>query len=182
MKLVYNSLFYKVVSVIRFFLLRIRYLNRFRVDKMSMIGRRCGIYIRDKGSIRCNGRMILNDDVMLYTEGILRLGDKFGINSYSRIVAHESITIGNHVTIGQMVAILDHDHDFAIKGDNLELEGYRTAPVSIGSNIWIGDKVTVLKGVSIGDNVVIGANTLVNKDVPSNCVIGGFPFRILKKL
>ena len=119
---------------------------------------------------------------MLYTKGILSVGNNFYLNRYSRIVAHQSISIGDQVTIGQFVSILDHDHNFEMKKGQLTLDGYLTAPVKIGSNVWIGDKSTILKGVTIGDNVVVGANTLVNKDVPSNSVIGGVPFKILKSI
>ncbi|MEL6141980.1 MAG: acyltransferase [Bacteroidota bacterium] len=119
---------------------------------------------------------------MLYAKGQLNIGKKLGVNRYSRIVAHEEVNIGDNVTIGQMVSILDHDHDFFMENQQLQLSGYRTAPVNIGNNIWIGDKCTILRGVTIGDNVVIGANTLVHKNVPPNVVIGGNPFRILKEL
>ena len=147
-----------------------------------MIGRGCGIHIFDNGKIICRERIIVDDQVMLYAKGALQIGKRFGINRYSRIVAHENITIGDHVTIGQMVSILDHDHQYEIVKEQLQLDGYKTAPITIGNNIWIGDKCTILKGVTIGDNVVVGANTLVHKDVPSNVVIGGIPFKILKKL
>ena len=147
-----------------------------------MIGKRCGIYIQGKGKISCKGRIIVNDDVMIQTKGKLIIGEQFGINSYSRIVAHEKIEIGNNVTIGQMVSILDHDHHYEMKNQNLQLDGYDTAPVKIGNNVWIGDKATILKGVTIGNNVVVGANTLVNKDIPDNSVAGGVPVRVLKKL
>ena len=81
-----------------------------------------------------------------------------------------------------MVSILDHDHRYTFEGDDLQLDGYVTAPITIGNNVWIADKVTILKGVTIGDNVVVGANSLVHKDVPANSVVGGVPFRVLKKL
>ena len=147
-----------------------------------MIGKRCGIHIFKGGKIICQGRIIVNDDVMLYAKGELKIGEKFGINKYSRIVAHEQITIGNNVTIGQFVGILDHHHHYSFAGENMQLDGYVTAPVSIGNNVWIADKCTILKGVKIGNNVVIGANTLVHKDVPDNVVVGGVPFKILKSL
>lgn len=147
-----------------------------------MIGKRCGIHIFKNGNITAKGRIIVNDDVMLYAKGKLTLGEQFGINKYSRIVAHEHIQIGNNVTIGQFVSILDHDHKYTFVGENMQLDGYITAPISIGNNVWIADKCTILKGVSIGNNVVVGANTLVHKNVPDNVVIGGSPFRILKRL
>lgn len=147
-----------------------------------MIGARCGIHIFQQGSIVCDGRIILDDDVMLYAKGSIQIGRQFCLNRYSRIVAHQRIEIGEAVTIGQGVSILDHDHQYQMREDKLQLEGYTTAPVRIGNRVWIGDKCTILKGVTIGDNVVVGAHTLVHKDVPSGVVIGGNPFRILKNL
>lgn len=147
-----------------------------------MIGQRCRIYILKNANITCHGRIILSDDVMIHSKGSLIIGDMFGMNNYSRIVAHESIRIGSHVTIGQMVSILDHDHHYKMVDGSMKLDGYKTSPITIGNNVWIGDKTTIVKGVTIGNNVVIGANTLVNKNVPDNCVIGGVPFKILKEL
>jgi maltose O-acetyltransferase len=151
---------------------------------MSMIGSGCGIHISRQGRVRCAGRIIVNDRVMLQTQssGTLSIGEQFYINRYSRIVAHERIEIGRNVTIGQMVTILDHDHHYTFVGEDMKLAGYDTAPVKIGSNVWIADKVTILKGVTIGNNVVVAANALVNKDVPDNSVVGGVPAKVLKSL
>ncbi|MFK7936617.1 MAG: acyltransferase, partial [Saprospiraceae bacterium] len=167
---------------LRFAWARLFYGKKFSVPRLSMLGRNCGIHIFKTGEIRASGRMIVNDHVMLYAKGKLQVGANFNINKYSRIVAHERIEIGDHVTIGQFVSILDHDHHYQFSGDQLQLDGYDTAPIRIGNNVWIADKCTILKGVSIGNNVVMGAHTLVNKDVPDNVVIGGSPFRILKQL
>ena len=182
MKVLYKSKLYKTIAVGRYLLLRLYYRGKFRCHNLSMIGSQCGIHILEQGEIICRGRIIVDNNVMLLSKGKLEIGKRFGINRYSRIVAHEQIKIGDHVTIGQMVSILDHDHAYSMKEGKLELEGYKTAPIKIGSNIWIGDKCTILKGVTIGDNVVIGAHTLVNKNVPSGVVIGGQPFKILKYL
>ena len=54
--------------------------------------------------------------------------------------------------------------------------------IVIGNNVWLGDKVSVLSGVNIGDNVIVGANSVVTKNVPSNCVVAGIPAKIIKKL
>jgi len=182
MKLVYKSWFYKSMAVLRYFFLRLYYQGRFQCPNLSMIGNNCGVHIFKKGKILCAERIIVDDHVMLYSKGLIEVGKRFCINRYSRIVAHDNIQIGDYVTIGQMVSILDHDHSYKMKEGNLQLEGYKTAPIKIGNNIWIGDKCTILKGVTIGDNVVIGAHTLVHKDVPPNVVIGGNPYKILKTI
>ncbi len=182
MRILYKSKLYKIIAVGRYLILKLWYRSKFQCPRLSMVGKRCGIHIFKKGRILCKGRIIVDDDVMLFSKGELRLGKRFCINRYSRIVAHDQIEIGDNVTIGQMVSILDHDHHYKMEKENLTLDGYSTAPVKIGNNIWIGDKCTILKGVTIGDNVVIGANTLVHKNVPAGSVIGGVPFKILKEL
>ena len=182
MKLVYKSWTYKVFSVLRYLFASIWYGGRLKCGQLSMIGKNTSIHIFKGGKIICKGRIIIDDSVMLYAKGKIIIGENFCINRYSRIVAHEKIEIGDNVTIGQMVSILDHDHKYKMSDDNLELEGYTSAAVHIKSNIWIGDKCTILKGITIGNNVVIGANTLVHKDVPDGVVIGGNPFKILKKI
>lgn len=166
----------------RYLLARARYQDRFRCGEWSMIGERCGIHVFQGGIIQAQGRMIVDDDVMLYAKGKIQIGRQFCINRYSRIVAHEHIRIGDQVTIGQGVAILDHDHKYEMTGGKLDLDGYTTEAIRLGNNIWIGDKCTILKGVTVGNNVVIGAHTLIHKDVPSNVVVGGVPFKILKNL
>ena len=54
--------------------------------------------------------------------------------------------------------------------------------VVIGNNVWIGDKVAILAGVRIGDGAIIGANSVVTKDVPANCVVGGIPAKEIKNI
>lgn len=182
MRLAYFSTLYKMGAVIRFYIAKIYYGKRMVSSTQSMIGRNCGIHIFKNGTIECKGRIIINDHVMLYAKGTIVFGKRFYTNRFTRIVAHDKIEIGNNVTIGQMVTILDHDHKYTFEDENMKLDGYVTAPIKIGNNVWIADKCTILKGVTIGDNVVAGANTLIHKDVPSNCVIGGVPFKILKEL
>ena len=55
-------------------------------------------------------------------------------------------------------------------------------PVEIGNDVWIGGNVTILPGITIGNNVVVAAGAVVTKDVPDNCVVGGVPARILKNI
>ncbi len=57
-----------------------------------------------------------------------------------------------------------------------------TAPISIENNVWIGEKATILKGVSIGENSVIGAGSVVTKSIPANCVAVGSPAKVIRRL
>lgn len=168
--------------MLRFLRARAFHGRRFMVKRMSMIGKRNGIYAESDGRICCSGRMILGDDVMLFSKGTLEIGDGFGVNNFSRIVTHEHVTIGDNVTLGQSVSILDHDHNYKMTDGIMSLDGYVTSPITIGSNVWIADKCTILKGVTIGSNVIIGANSLVNKDIPDNSIAAGSPARVMKSI
>ena len=102
----------------------------------------------------------------------LILGSGF-INSNCEIRCSESISIGENVAIAPEVIIRDSD-DHQIVGSK------KTSPINIGNHVWIGTRAMILKGVSIGDNSVIAAGSIVTHDVPSNCLVAGVP-AIIKK-
>ena len=102
------------------------------------------------------------------SRGILRIGNNVSLNRNSMIICHDCITIGDRVAIGPNVAIYDHDHIYGMEG--LE-SGYRTAPVVIERNCWIGAGVIILKGVHIGEGSVIGAGCVVKGNIPAHTVV-----------
>lgn len=114
------------------------------------------------------------------------IGNNCNIGEYSHISAINKITIGNGLLTGRYVYIGDNSHGGLSMEEanippirrNLQSKG----EVVIGNNVWIGDKATILAGVHIGDNVIVGANSVVTKDVPSNCMVAGCPAKILKQL
>ena len=80
----------------------------------------------------------------------------------------------------EMVSIRDHDHAFADRRRPYREQGFVAAPVHVGRNVWLGAKVTVCQGVRIGDNTVVGANAVVTRDLPANCVAVGIPARVVR--
>ena len=68
------------------------------------------------------------------------------------------------------VQIYDHDHDFRVEG-GVKAGKYKTAPVEIGNNVWIGANTIILRGTKIGDNAVIGAGCVVKGEVPAGAVL-----------
>ncbi len=112
---------------------------------------------------------------------MITVGDNNHFSNNISVVANERITIGNRCLLGDLVAI--YDCDFHEMNPLTRHQGSGpTAPVSIGDNVWIGSRSIILKGVTVGDNSVIAAMSLVNKPVPPNCVVGGVPARIIKEL
>ncbi|MFO7976661.1 MAG: acyltransferase [Candidatus Hydrogenedentota bacterium] len=172
----------RIVAFFRF--LRFSLLVKgFHARKLSFIGYKVEISCKNQGYINCHGKIRLDNYSELQSYGKMTLGNHLVLNKFSRIIALDSIEIGENVTIARFVSILDHDHSFIQDKDgSLMLKGYKTAPIKIGNNVWIGDKVSITKGVTIGDNVIVGANSVVTKDIPSNCISAGVPCKVVKKL
>lgn len=114
------------------------------------------------------------------------IGDNCNIGEHTHISAIKKIKIGDGLLTGRYVYIGDNSHgelsleDAIIPPINRKLVS--KGEVVIGNNVWIGDKATILSGVHIGDNVIVAANAVVTKEVPSNCVVAGVPANIIKKL
>lgn len=107
------------------------------------------------------------------------IGDGVWINNNAVIIAERSsISIGANTLIGSEFTVYDSDfHDLHPKR---RMSGtHECDPVSIGDNVFIGSRVTILKGVNIGNNSVIAAGSVVNIDVPENMIAGGVPARLL---
>jgi acetyltransferase-like isoleucine patch superfamily enzyme len=110
-------------------------------------------------------------------------GDYLAINRGCHIDGRGGITIGNYVLIGPNVFIGSSNHVVSPK-DNAPrlLLGHNPEPVHIGNNVWIGANAVICPGVSIGDQSVVGAGSVVTKDVPGSVVVAGSPAHIIKTL
>ena len=116
------------------------------------------IVIRDGVKIRCNN------------DGVVSIGDGVGLNNNCLLNAMEEIKIGENTIIGQDVKMYDHDHDYKSEGKR-RYTGFKTAPINIGRNVWVGSGCIILKGSQIGDNCVIAASTVVKGVVPDNTIV-----------
>lgn len=111
----------------------------------------------------------------------LTIGDHCGFSG-SVINALLSIDIGNRVLLGANVTISDSDrHPIDARKRALGASG-RCMAITIGNDVWVGMNTIILKGSTIGDNVVIGANSVVSGHIPSNCIAIGSPARVVKLL
>lgn len=102
------------------------------------------------------------------------------INHNAYLMDGGSITIGSHCFIGPNCGMYTATHPIAAELRNRGLE--KALPIVIGNNCWLGSNVTILPGVTIGDNAVIGAGSVVTKDVPANVVASGNPCRIIRPI
>ncbi len=112
----------------------------------------------------------------------LELGSNVSINRSCTINAAGGVKIGDNTLIGPKVIIYSQNHRFDIEGVLIRKQGYILKEVIIGKNVWIAARATILPGVNIGDNSVIGSNTLVSKNIPPNSLVVGNPGRVIRKI
>ena len=123
-----------------------------------------------------NGKFHMNENsnIWITHSGKLILNGGF-INENVTITCAKQIIIGKNAHIAREAVIRDYD------GHYIEDVAYRTSkPVIIGDNVWIGYRAMILKGVTIGDNSVVAANSVVTKDVPANSIVAGNPAKVIK--
>ena len=111
----------------------------------------------------------------------LRCGNRVFINFNATILAQAPITLGDDVMIGPNCSLITVGHPVA--DHQMRRGGWEQAkPISIGENTWLGANVTVLPGVSIGKQCVVGAGTLVTRDIPDNSLVLGSPGTVVRTL
>ena len=106
----------------------------------------------------------------------MRFGEHVFINHSFTAMSVGGIWLGDRVQIGPHVTIVTDNHDFSNRSVLI------CKPVKIGNDVWIGANVTILPGVTVGENAVIAAGAVVTKDVPANSIVGGNPAKVIRTL
>jgi maltose O-acetyltransferase len=111
----------------------------------------------------------------VYRYGGIVLGERCALGDYTQLINHASIEIGDDFISANELLINSGTHDPTTLTP-------RVAPIKIGKRVWCGLRVTILAGVTIGDDVVVGAGSVIIRDVPSGSVVAGVPARVIRKL
>ena len=165
----------------RFFRWRLR--NRHIVTEgFVFMGKNVELYAR-KGY----GRMVVgrwvhlgNGNSLRCHEGNLRIGDKCVFGKDNTVNCFLDIEFGARTIVADWVYVCDFDHVYADVTRPIKDQGIVKSPVRVGPDCWLGVKVSVLRGVSIGTGSVVAAHAVVNRDLPAMSVAGGVPARVLK--
>ncbi len=104
----------------------------------------------------------------------IRVGKRTVLGAYSFLYASQSITLGDDCLIAPFVYFVDSDHARSREAP-MNTQGMETAPIVIGNDVWIGARVVVTRGVTVGDGAILAAGAVVNQDVPPYAIFGGVP-------
>ncbi|MCM3670896.1 acyltransferase [Mesobacillus maritimus] len=163
------TLLFKIfISTIRLFLTSLLSFGRVQWKFPVSISLKSKLQVNNKGKIGLGYRSEIEEYTNICSRsGKVTINNHVYINRNGTIICHEGITIGEGTTIGPNIVIYDHDHDFR----SSERGKFKSAPIVIGKNVWIGANVTILKGVTVGDNAVIGAGCIITKDIPESVIV-----------
>lgn len=140
----------------------------------------CELVLDKRAKMVCVGDLILYEGVCVRIAESAKcvLGNHTYLNRSTSIDCTLEITIGNYCAISDNVQILDSDfHTITYDG----ITSIGSKPIHIGNHVWIGRSAIILKGVTIGDGAIIGAGSVVTRDIPPRCLAVGNPARVIKK-
>ena len=155
--------------------------RRWRSDGPFFLGRGLELKIEPRGEIRFGRFVWIGDGTKIRShEGVVEIGAKTVMGQECTISAYQRVRIGDECVIADRAMFIDFDHGMVEVERPIRLQGIYKRDVEVGNNVWIGYGACVLRGVSVGDNSVIGSNAVITKDVPANAVVGGIPARIIR--
>lgn len=174
-----------ITSGLRIVLNKIKLGKRLRLYSiMQFFGRSIEINASADSTIIIGKKNYFSNYVKIgaFNNATLSFGQNNFFNRNVLIVCLNNITIGSNNLFGPNVVIVDHNHKYDDPNKLICKQGYTSAPITIGSNIWISGNVTICQGVTIVDRVVIGANSVVSKDCNEPGVYVGIPAKKIRDI
>jgi acetyltransferase-like isoleucine patch superfamily enzyme len=161
--------------------LKLRWRRRLETDGLAFVGPGVTFEI-GRGAKVALGRWswIGHGSKIRAHEGEVRIGAKSVLGQECTISAFQHISIGRECIVADRVMLIDFDHGVVEVERPIRKQGIYKRDVRVGHNVWIGYGACLLRGVTVGDNAIIGTSSVVTRDVPANAVVGGVPARRLR--
>ena len=165
----------------RYVLLRARYGRRLQTDGPCFVCSGVRLEIGRDATLRI-GRWawIGNDTKIRVHEGEVSIGAKTVIGQECTISAYQHVSIGRECIVADRVMLIDFDHGVVEVERPIRLQGIYKRDVHVAHNVWIGYGACILRGVTVGENAIVGTSAVVTRDVPANAVVGGIPARVIR--
>jgi acetyltransferase-like isoleucine patch superfamily enzyme len=174
----------------RYALLALRYLRRrcltragwrWRTDGPLFLGGGLELQIAPRGRVEF-GRFVWigHGSKIRCHEGVVEIGAKTVMGQECTVSAYRRVRIGEQCVIADRAMFIDFDHGVVEVERPIRKQGIYKRDVEVGSNVWIGYGACILRGVRVGDNSIVGTNSVVTKDVPANAVVAGIPAQVIR--
>jgi acetyltransferase-like isoleucine patch superfamily enzyme len=165
----------------RYALLKLRHGRRLQTDGICFICPGVHLEIGPDATLRIGRWAWLGHGCKIRVhEGEVSIGAKTVIGQECTISAYQHVSIGRECIIADRVMLIDFDHGVTEVERPIRAQGIYKRDVRVGHNVWMGYGACVLRGVSIGDNSIVGTSAVVTRDFPANSVLGGVPARVLR--
>ena len=165
----------------RWVVLKLRYRKRLQTDGICFVCPGVHLEIGRHATLRIGRWAWIGHGCKIRVhEGEVSIGAKSVIGQECTISAFRHVSIGRECILADRVMLIDFDHGVVEVDRPIRLQGIYKRDVHVGHNVWIGYGACVLRGVTIGDNSVVGTSAVVTKDVPENAVVAGSPARVIR--
>ncbi|HEX6391765.1 MAG TPA: acyltransferase [Solirubrobacteraceae bacterium] len=161
--------------------LKLRFGKRLQLDGLAFVCPGVTLEIGPDAVIRLGRWSWLGHGCKLRAhEGEIEIGAKSVLGQECTISCYQHVSIGRECIVADRVMLIDFDHGVVDVERPIREQGIYMRDVRVGHNVWIGYGACFLRGVTVGDNAVIGTNSVVTKDVPANAVAAGTPARVIR--
>jgi acetyltransferase-like isoleucine patch superfamily enzyme len=167
--------------IARWLLLKLRYRGRLQTDGLCFICPRVQLEIGRDATLRIGRWAWLGHGCKIRVhEGEVEIGAKTVIGQDCTISAYQRVSIGRECILADRVMLIDFDHGVTEVERPIRLQGIYKRDVRVGNNVWIGYGACILRGITVGDNSVVGTSAVVTHDVVDDAVVAGVPARVIR--
>jgi acetyltransferase-like isoleucine patch superfamily enzyme len=171
-----------VPLVARWLWLKLRFRGRLRTDGLSFVCSGVKFEIGRHATVRLGRWSWIGDGCKVRAhEGEVSIGAKSVLGQECTISAFQHVSIGRECIIADRVMMIDFDHGVVEVERPIREQGIYKRNVEVGHNVWIGYGACLLRGVTVGDNAIIGTSSVVTCDVPADSVVAGIPARVIRE-
>ncbi len=167
--------------LVRYVWLKLRFGRRLQTDGICFVCSGVQLEIGCGATLRI-GRWawIGNGSKIRVHEGEVSIGAKTVMGQECTISAYQHVEIGRECIVADRVMLIDFDHGAVEVERPIRLQGIYKRDVRVGHNVWMGYGACILRGVSVGNNSIVGTSAVVTQDVPENAVVAGIPARVIR--
>jgi acetyltransferase-like isoleucine patch superfamily enzyme len=170
-----------LLLMVRWLWLKLRWRGRLRTDGLCFVGPGVQFEIGRQATVSLGRWSWVGHGCKIRVhEGELSIGAKTVLGQECTISAYQHIAVGRECIIADRVMMIDFDHGMVEVERPIRAQGIYKRDVKVGHNVWIGYGACILRGVTVGDNSVVGTSSVVTADVPSNAVVGGIPAKLIR--